>query len=266
MRRPWIVTLIAAAFCLITFVLLLATVFAYLPNLRHSRSAPGAEAAATGRVALTIATAFSACAVTGLFRFRRWAVTSAGIVAGLCANYAIATLLVSPHSGSAFTWILLLGSVWLAWQLLWRIAPRAASADAPGGRPLGVKFLAGLGAMSLLLATTLIRSDFRHHAAGWQIASHVFNFSLCAAFSFGLWNLREWARLLTEVTSFLVPLNVLPSLLGTSNRKPFVIAISISALMYAAWSIWYLRQDAIIKIFEDGERFIHPESAPCPST
>jgi hypothetical protein len=266
MRRPLIVTLVAAAACLLTFVLLLATVFAYLPNLRHARSAAGAETAATGRVALAIATALSACVVTGLFRFRRWAVTCAGIMAGLCANYAIATLLVRPQGRSAFIWILLFGCAWLAWQLVWKIAPKTVSGDAPGARPLGVKFLAALAAISLLLAPTIIRSDFRHHVPAWQMASHIFNFVLCAAFSFGLWNLREWARFLTEVTSFLAPLNVLPSLLGTSNHKAFVIAISISALMYAAWSVWYLRQDDIVKIFDARERSHDPGTEPWPST
>ncbi len=238
MRRPLVITVLAVVFCLVAFVLFLATALSYVPNLRHARSTAGAETAATGRVVLAVATVLSACVIVGLFRFRRWAVICAGIAAGFCANYAIARLLLRHAERSALTWILVLGSTSLAWELLWKIAPRADSADAPGARPLGVKFLAGLGAMSMLLAPTLIRSDFTHQAAGWQIASHIFNFSLCAAFSFGLWNLREWARILAEVTSFLVPLNVLPALLGTSNHRPTVIAISISALMYAAWSIW----------------------------
>jgi len=267
MRRPLTITLIAAASCLVTFAFLWATVLTYLPNLRHGRSTAGAEAAATGRVALTVATAFSACVVAGLFRYRRWAVTCAGIAAGLFANYAIATLLVRQSSRhSAFTWILLFGSASLAWQLLWKIAPKASSADSPGTRPLGVKFLVGLALVSLLLAPTIVRSDLKHHAAGWQIASHIFNFALCVALSFGLWNLKEWTRLLTEVTSFLAPLNVLPSLPGTSNHKPFVIAISISVLMYATWSVWYLRQDAIAGLFDAEGRFQNPEADPWPST
>jgi hypothetical protein len=256
MRRPWIITLIAVVFCFVTFVFLFATVLACFPIFRPTRSTADTYTAATGRVALAIATVFLACVVVGLFRFTRWSVICAGIVAGLCANYAIAMLLVKRQAGhSVFAWILLLVSMWLAWQLLWKIAPSAASADGQGTRPLGVKFLAGVAVMSLLLAPTVIRSDFRHHAVRWQIASHIFNFVLCAAFSFGLWNLREWARLLTEVTSFLTPLNVLPAFLGTSNHKPFVVAISISVLMYSAWSIWYLRQDAIVEIFEARERF-----------
>lgn len=204
MRRPLIVTLVAVLFCVVTIVLLFATVLTYLPSLLHTRSTAGA-AAATGRVALTILSTFSACIVVGLFRFRRWAVTCAGIAAGLCANYAIAVLLVGHAGPQALTWILMLGSLCLAWRLLWKIAPTAASGDAAGTRPLGIKFLAGLAATSLLLAPTLIRSDFKHQAPRWQIASHIFNFALCAVLSFGLWNLREWARVLTEVTSLFSP-------------------------------------------------------------
>ena len=229
------------------------------PSLRHARPTAGAEAAATGRIALTIANRLFCLCCCRAVPIQTMAITCAGIVAGLCADYAMAMFLVGHAGRLALTWILFLGSMLLAWRLLWKIAPSAATADAARTRPLGIKFLAGLAAASLLLAPTLIRSDFRHHAPRWQIASHIFNFTLCAVLSFGLWNLREWARILTEVTSFLAPLNVLPSFLGTSKHKPFVIAISISALMYAAWSIWYLRQDAIVQRFDAGDE-------PCSST
>jgi hypothetical protein len=136
---------------------------------------------------------------------------------------------------------------------LHELTPKADVRENASTRPFGVKALATIAAISLFAAPIVIRGDFSRHAPGWEVASHIFNFALCAALSIGLWRLDAWARVLAEVTSFLVPLNVLPSLLRPTNHRVLVLGSILSALMYAAWSNWYLRRPEVVRAFEGPE-------------
>jgi uncharacterized membrane protein (DUF2068 family) len=110
-----------------------------------------------------------------------------------------------------------------------------------------------VGFVAILLGVLTISTETRIHAAPWQLASTIFNMLLCAALSLGLWKVKEWARLLTEVTEFLAPLSVLPLLLGINRHRPFIIVIVVAVLAYAAWTVWYLRRPQIERAFAKSE-------------
>jgi hypothetical protein len=253
-ERPFLITLIAVGSCLIAVLLFLVTVFSLLSNSPHPRPVPGGGTAITGRIFLALATVFSSFLVLGLFRFRRWAVVFVGVLAAACGNYALARLFVAKSAvHSIVTWSLLLGSFWLAWCLLVVLSPKGSVRDPDGIRPFGVSAIAAVGLTALLLAPLTLLYEARHGVAGWDMASHIFNFALSGALSFGLLKLREWARLLTEITSFLAPLAVLPSLIRPTSHTNLSVSLAISVLMYATWSIWYLRQERVVSAFEHSE-------------
>jgi hypothetical protein len=186
----------------------------------------------------------------GLFRFRRWALIAMAVFAGLCSVYSWARILaMKPGASPVGSWVFLLGSVSIAVFLIC-VAPRSfVPPEIAGSRPLGVTVMAILGFVSLPMLVLTIFRDVQIQAPEWRVASAVFDALLCAALSFGLWKLKEWARVLTEVIGFLAPLAVLPLVLGTGNHKPRNITLVVTVLVYEAWTIWYLRKPHVEQAF-----------------
>jgi hypothetical protein len=190
----------------------------------------------------------------GLFRFRRWALITTIVFAGLCSVYSIARLLVmKPGANPIGSWCFLLSGMGIALFLAYVTPKRTSSPATQGSRPVGVTAMAILGFVYLPFGVITIFKQVRAQGPEWQVASAVFNTLLCAALSFGLWKLREWARILTEVTGFLAPLGVLPLLLGPRSHSPILLTIAFAALAYAAWPIWYLRRPEVEQAFTKAE-------------
>jgi hypothetical protein len=190
----------------------------------------------------------------GLFRSRRWALMTTIVLAGLCSVYSIAKLLVmKPGANPIGSWCLLLSGTGIALFLAYVTPKPTNSPTAQGSRPGGVTAMAILGFVYLPIGVITIFKEIRIHAPEWQVASTVFNTILCGTLSFGLWKLREWARILTEVTGFLAPLGVLPLLLGPRSHVPVFLTIAFAALAYAAWTIWYLRRPEVEAAFAKAE-------------
>jgi hypothetical protein len=190
----------------------------------------------------------------GLFRFRRWALIATIILVGLCSVYSFAKVIVSvPKANSSATLIVLASSVVVEVFLIYATTMSSELPAIPGSRPVGVTAMAIVGFVAILLGVLTISTETRIHAAPWQLASTIFNMLLCAALSLGLWKVKEWARLLTEVTEFLAPLSVLPLLLGINRHRPFIIVIVVAVLAYAAWTVWYLRRPQIERAFAKSE-------------
>jgi hypothetical protein len=190
----------------------------------------------------------------GLFRFRRWALITTIVFTGLCSVYSIARLLVmKPGTNAIGSWCFLLSSIGIALFLVYVTPKQTNSPATQGSRPVGVTAMAILGFICLPLCVLTIFKQIRTQGPEWQAASTVFNTILCGTLSFGLWRLREWARILTEVTGFLAPLGVLPLLLGPRNHSPFLLTLSFAILAYSAWTIWYLRRPEVEQAFAKAE-------------
>ena len=113
------------------------------------------------------------------------------------------------------------------------------------------------------LIPDLIYFHFARPLPFWQLAIERFEMVLCVVLAIGLWKLREWARVISELVSFLAPLSALPALYRPSTHKAFILAIEISSLVYAFWSIWYLRRADVIHAFEMSEcRALSVDSNP----
>jgi hypothetical protein len=187
-------------------VVLVAGIFAVaaLGLLLVSHRSGAQTAARTDAVlACTVISVLLLFLAIGLFRFRRWALITTIVSAGLCSVYSIARLLVmKPGTNAIGSWCFLLSGMGIALFLASVTAKQTSPPIPQGSRPVGVTAMAILGFTYLPVGVLTISKEIRIHAPEWQVASAVFNTLLCAALWFGLWKLREWARILTEVTGF----------------------------------------------------------------
>jgi len=119
-----------------------------------------------------------------------------------------------------------------------------------GTRPAGVTAIAVAGFASIPLFPIEIHLQLGRALPRWKLATERSEMVICVVLAIGLWRLREWARVISEIVSFLAPIGMLPCLLRPSSHKPLLVAIGIASLTYSFWSIWYLRRLDVVHAFE----------------
>lgn len=185
-----------------------------------------------------------------LFRFRRWAVVTAGAFSGFFAIYFGVVFVLSNKRHAEWVSLWTLFFVALTWYLLIKVHGEIVRFETPRARPLGITMLCGLGIASFILFPTICLSSIRNHPPLWDTGSLIFDFGLGLVLMVGLWNLSEWARVLTEVLAFFSPLNLLPLILGVNIHRPTVVSIVVCSLIFTVWSIVYMRSPAVVEAFQ----------------
>jgi hypothetical protein len=237
---------LAGAFSALASVLALYGVTKY----SETRQAGNLDAA----VFLAIVALFLLWITVGLFKSRKWALVATIILVGLCFVYSLTKIAMSKRDARLVgTMTVLVSSVVVDFLLIYAASMSNDLPSLQGFRPAGVTAMAIVDFVAVALSVLTIPREIRDHAASWQLASTLFNMLLCAALSLGLWKVKEWARLLTEITGFLAPLGVLPLFLGVNRHRPILVTIASALLIYAGWTVWYLRRPQIERAFARSE-------------
>ncbi len=237
----------ATIICCSAFFIAIGPVFAFRGYAHHKADVKNTVAILLMEYVAVLALMVSIAA----FRSRPWGRLASLLLAGFGTVWTASRIcLIRGATHSAKEWIFFFLCVLFTVLLRHVPIPFERLVDQAPRRPVGVTAMAWSAFLSIPLLVLMVWFERTRPLPRWQIASERFEMLLCLVLAIGLWHLQEWARIVSEFVSFLVPLQVLPLLLTPSNHKPFSVAIATASLGYAFWSIWYLRRSDVVSAFE----------------